>query len=70
MEWENEWAMRVARWWAGGFDLFLAPIVWELAATLAEMTPIEGKPWKLTKRISFHSVFTPAFNVTGQPAIS
>jgi amidase len=70
MEWENEWAMRVARWWAGGFDLLLTPTVWEPAATLAEMTPIDGKPWKLTKRISFHCLFTLAFNVTGQPAIS
>ena len=39
-------------------------------STLAEMTPIYGKPWKLTKRISFHCLFTLAFNVTGQPAIS
>jgi amidase len=70
LEWVNDWIRRVARWWANGFDLLLTPTVWEPPATLASMTPVEGKPWKLGRKVAAHVLFTRPFNVTGQPAIS
>ena len=69
-EWMQQWAVRIARWWAGGFDLLLTPTVWEPPATLASMMPEEGKPWRLGKKVGQHCFFTQPFNVTGQPAIS
>ena len=70
LEWVNDWIRRVARWWANGFDLLLTPTVWEPPATLASMTPVDGKPWKLGRKVGAHVLFTRPFNITGQPAIS
>jgi amidase len=70
MEWQHQWAVRVARWWSTGFDLLLTPTVWEPPSTLAEMTPSADKPWELGGKVSQHCFFTQAFNFTGQPAIS
>jgi amidase len=55
IEWQHQWAMRVARWWATGFDLLLTPTVWEPAATLADMTPVKDEPWKLGIKVGQHA---------------
>ena len=62
--------MRVASWWAGGFDLLLTPTVCEPPALLSELTVDPLRPWDLLERIGPHMAFTEPFNVTGQPAIS
>ena len=69
-EWRQGWAVRVASWWAGGFDLLLTPTVCEPPALLSELTVDARRPWDLLERIGPHMVFTEPFNVTGQPAIS
>jgi amidase len=70
IEWQNFWAVRVARWWTTGFDLLLTPTDSEPPATLADLTPSQDKPWKLLPKVGQHLFFTSPFNVTGQPAIS
>jgi amidase len=55
-------ARRITAWWAEGFDLLLTP-------TVAEPAPLIGviKQGYTAGRVS---VFTRAFNATGQPALS
>jgi amidase len=69
-EWRQGWAVRVASWWAGGFDLLLTPTVCEPPALLSELTVDPLRPWDLLERIGPHMTFTEPFNVTGQPSIS
>ena len=69
-EWRQGWAVRVASWWAGGFDLLLTPTVCEPPALLSELTADAERPWDLLERIGPHMAFTEPFNVTGQPTIS
>jgi len=69
-EWRQGWAVRVASWWASGFDLLLTPTVCEPPALLSELSVDALRPWDLLERIGPHMAFTEPFNVTGQPAIS
>jgi amidase len=69
-EWRQGWAVRVASWWAGGFDLLVTPTLCEPPALLSELAVDAERPWDLLERIGPHMVFTEPFNVTGQPAIS
>jgi amidase len=69
-EWRQGWAVRVASWWAGGFDLLLTPTVCEPPARLDELAADTTGPWGLLERLAPHMAFTEPFNVTGQPAIS
>jgi amidase len=69
-EWEQGWAVRVASWWARGFDLLLTPTVCEPAPPLAELDPLRHDPFALLARMAPHMAFTEPFNVTGHPALS
>ncbi len=69
-EWRQGWAVRVASWWAGGFDLLVTPTLCEPPALLSELVVDALHPWDLLERIGPHMAFTEPFNVTGQPAIS
>jgi amidase len=69
-EWRQGWAVRVASWWANGFDLLVTPTLCEPPALLAELTVDAERPWDLLERMGPHMAFTEPFNVTGQPAIS
>jgi amidase len=69
-EWRQGWAVRVASWWAGGFDLLLTPTLCEPPALLSELAVDPLRPWDLLERIGPHMAFTEPFNVTGQPTIS
>ena len=69
-EWRQGWAVRVASWWAGGFDLLITPTICEPPALLSELVADPQTPWDLLERIGPHMVFTEPFNVTGQPTIS
>jgi amidase len=59
----------VAQWWADGFDLLLTPTLAEPPVPLGTFdTPDE--PILGFLRAATFTPFTPAFNITGQPAIS
>ena len=68
--WEQGWAVRVASWWARGFDLLLTPTVAEPAVPLSALDPHTHSPEELLARMAPHMAFTEPFNVTGQPALS
>jgi amidase len=69
-EWEQGWAVRVASWFASGFDLLVTPTVLEPAPPLAELDPLTHGPAQLLDRMAPHMAFTEPFNITGQPALS
>lgn len=60
----------VHQWWADGWDLLLTPTVADLPPMLGEMAQDPEHPLAPFGRSSSFAVFTPAFNTTGQPAIS
>jgi amidase len=69
-EWEQGWAVRVASWWARGFDVLVTPTVCEPAPPLEELDPGRHDPFALLERMAPHIAFTEPFNVTGHPALS
>jgi amidase len=70
LEWEQDWAARVVRWWREGFDLLVTPTVGVPPPRLAEMEPPEDAPLALAPRIGAQCAYTQPFNLTGQPALS
>jgi amidase len=60
----------VQGWWADGWDLLLTPTLAEPPPTLAEFAPVPGDPAAQMRRAGRWIAFTPAFNMSGQPAIS
>jgi amidase len=69
-EWLQSWSRRMASWWAGGHDLLLTPTISEPPPLLGDLGGPGGDPKKRWLRNLEVIPFTPAFNVTGQPAIS
>jgi amidase len=61
---------RVAQWWHDGFDLLLTPTLAHPPPPLGELPPRGDNPLADYGRVVAFVPFTPAFNVTGQPAIS
>jgi amidase len=61
---------RVAQWWHDGFDLLVTPTVAHPPPPLGELVPVTGDPMSGYGKVVAFVPFTPAFNVTGQPAIS
>jgi len=68
-EWEQGWVVRVASWWAQGFDLLVTPTVATLAPSLEDLDPALP-PLTLLERMGPHMAFTEPYNVTGHPALS
>jgi amidase len=62
--------VRVASWWARGFDLLATPTVCEPPVSLAELAPEGHDPFSLLARMAPHMAFTEPFNLTGHPALS
>ena len=60
----------VHQWWADGWDLLLTPTLGDLPPELGEMAQDADNPYAPFVRAGQLAVFTPAFNTTGQPAIS
>jgi amidase len=60
----------VQAWWTQGWDLLLTPTLAEPPPTLAEFEPVAGDPSAQMRRAGQWVVYTPAFNMSGQPAIS
>ena len=69
-EWLGEWSRRVARWWSDDFDLLLTPTIAEPPPRLGTLSSASGSPDAVLDRVLGLIPFTPAYNVTGQPAIS
>ncbi len=68
--WLQAYARRVQQWWADGFDLLLTPTLAEPPPPLGEFTSTAANPLAGVIRSGPFAVFTSAFNITGQPAIS
>jgi amidase len=66
------WAFRRAlqQWWADGWDLLLTPTVAEPPLLLTEFENNPDHPTAPMRRAGQFAAFTPAFNMSGQPAIS
>ena len=60
----------VQQWWTEGWDLLLTPTLGEPAPLLSEFAPVDGDPSAQMRRAGRFCPFTPAFNMSGQPAIS
>jgi len=60
----------VAQWYESGFDLLLTPTIAEPPPLLGEFDSPPDNPLHGLLRAAALVPFTPAFNVTGQPAIS
>jgi amidase len=61
---------RVQQWWADGWDLLVTPTVAEPPPLLREFEPDPSNPLAQSDRAGRFVPFTPAFNMSGQPAIS
>jgi len=66
----QEWVVRVANWWAAGFDLLLTPTVCEPAVPIERIVTLSRDPTALGTLALEHAALTLPFNLTGQPAIS
>jgi amidase len=69
------WSRRMASWWepadgSDGFDLLLTPTLAEPPAPLGTFAATREEPFKGMLRAGPYTPFTPAFNLSGQPAIS
>ena len=69
-EWEQGWAVRMASWWARGFDVLVTPTVGVPAPLLDTLDGRRVPPLELLARLAPHMAFTEPFNVTGHPALS
>jgi amidase len=58
------------QWWADGWDLLLTPTVAEPPPPLIEFENDPQHPTAPMRRAGQFAVFTPPFNMSGQPAIS
>ncbi len=66
------WAFRreLQQWWADGWDLLLTPTLAEPPPALTEFENNPEQPTAPMRRAGRFAAFTPAFNMSGQPAIS
>ena len=70
VEWLQRWSRALAGWWASGYDLLLTPTIAEPPPKLGEFGSAPDNPLQGLFRAAGLVPFTPAFNATGQPAIS
>jgi amidase len=71
----SDWSRAMADWWephngSRGFDLLLTPTMAEPPVPLGTFATTPDNPWTGLLRSGPYTPFTPAFNMTGQPAIS
>jgi amidase len=60
----------VQQWWADGWDLLLTPTLGEPPVTIGTFANDPANPMAPMVRAAQYVPFTPAFNASGQPAIS
>jgi amidase len=61
---------KIVNWWNEGFDLLLTPTLAEPPPPLGQFVSTSSDPLAAARRTETIIPFTPAFNQTGQPAIS
>ena len=61
---------QVQQWWSDGWDVLVTPTLGEPPPLLSEFEPVDGDPSAPMRRAAQFVPFTPAFNMSGQPAIS
>jgi len=61
---------RCLSWWADGFDLLVTPTTAQVSPFIGEHLNDPGSPMEPLRRAAEWVAFTPAFNTSGQPAIS
>ena len=61
---------RAQQWWADGWDLLVTPTLGEVPLPLGTMANDPAHPIAPLARAGAFVPFTPAFNMSGQPAIS
>ncbi len=71
----TQFRRQVQQWWVGtddeaGFDLLLTPTLGETPATIGSFLNDPAQPMAPLMRAAQYVPFTPAFNSSGQPAIS
>ena len=69
-DWVQAWTRRMAAWWTEGHDLLVTPTIAEPPPKLGDLGGAGGDPMRRWERNLEVIPFTPAFNGTGQPAIS
>jgi amidase len=70
VQWIQGWSRRMAQWWADGFDLLLTPTIAAPPPLLGTLVAPPDDPRAGWRRVMDLIQFTPAYNGTGQPAIS
>lgn len=60
----------VQQWWADGWDLLLTPTLAEPPPVRRDFDDVPGDPLAPMRRSAAWVVFTPPFNMSGQPAIN
>src|SRR5208283_3621746 len=70
VSWVHSWSRRMASWWDSGFDLLLTPTIAEPPVLLGTFTGTPEDALSGFRRALQMACFTPAYNATGQPAIS
>jgi amidase len=66
----HAWSRRLAQWWSDGFDLLLTPTLASPAPLLGTTVATPYSSEQVLRRYVDFNAFCPAYNVTGQPAIS
>lgn len=70
IEWLQADTRWIVQWWEEGFDLLLTPTLAEPPPLLGQFVSTPDDPLAAARRAEQIIPFTPAFNITGQPAIS
>jgi amidase len=71
-EWLQRYSRRMVGWWApyGEFDVLVTPTLAQRPPLLGELRSTPANPLQGLLRAADLVLFTPPFNVTGQPAVS
>ena len=70
LEYVHAFGRRLATWWSDGFDLLLTPTTGAPPPEIGYMSSTPEEPLRGFMRAAPFGVFTSAFNLSGQPAIS
>lgn len=66
----HAYTRRMASWWASGFDILVTPTIGEPPPKLGYLVAPPGDPLAGMAKSLGLIPYTPAFNITGQPAVS
>jgi len=70
LEYVHGFSRRLAAWWRDGFDLLLTPTCAAPPPPIGFVTSTPEEPFRGFLRAAPYGVFTSAFNLSGQPAVS